>query len=220
MLSTLPAAKTRVLVSGALIMLLAAALILGTLTAQAAALVSRASFSPAATVLTFAELRPFIVFTPITNQFAAQGVTFSGTFYAWENSFGKNWPGSGAPVAANFAIGPSSDVTSSFSPPVTRVGFEITTASAQFVELRAYLNGVLVDSIDFPTGLTPGFIGLEVPGGFDTLVIQGHLPLSSASVPWILDDFTFEDAVIGGGVVGDDDDSDSDDDEDSDSDDD
>ena len=174
---------------GVLAAILLSIVITGPGTAQGAALTSRSGFSGTETVLTFSALPDG---TLVTDQFASQGVTFGGTFMVHKNTFDSIWPGSGSPVAANFPAC-CSEVTATFTTPVTRAGFDIISNDADFVELRAYSNGVLVESTNFDTrrciGEPADFIGLDVPGGFDTLVISGNGTMNGA---WALDDFRYE----------------------------
>ena len=177
-------------------------LVLMVATVVAAPLFSRSSLDEDATVITFDGLPGN---TLITNQFAPQGVTFSGQIRTSNITFSTFWPGSSVPIAAHLTA--FTDVTATFSSAATQVGFEVISNERDFVELQAYCKGVLVDSFDFDThrrfAQQADFIGLDVSDGFDTLVIHGHGPVNGA---WLLDDFSF--------VADDDDDEDDDDDDD------
>ena len=157
------------------------------------------SFSATETIITFNEMpdgTPMLDGTPITTQFSGLGVTFTTLpgkeFTARTAPFGRIWPGSGVPVAINFESGVT-PVTAVFDPPVSRVGFDVYSNPGDSVELQAFLNGAFVEAHVFNTGIIFApfvtFVGLEVPGGFDTLVIAatgGRVVIPSAWTIFVL----------------------------------
>ena len=176
------------LIGGVLVSLLA----IGSV--HAAPIFDATSFSDNQTIITFDEVP---INTPITTQFSGLGVTFSTEpgkqFTAKNSAFGVIWPvsGSGPPVANNFQRGVT-PVTAVFDPPVSRVGFDVYSNDPDFVQLQAFLNGVPVGAHVFDTQKTTAtFVGLEVPGGFDTLVITAFGPTTGSHI-FGLDDFRFE----------------------------
>ena len=100
-----------------------------------------------------------------------------------------------SPVAINEEPGNflRGSVTAVFDPVVDLVGFDVYTNDVDDIELRAFLNGDLVEAHVFDTPIDPfttTFVGLEVPGGFDTLVITAVGPPGIHVLG--LDDFRFE----------------------------
>ncbi|MCH8848629.1 MAG: hypothetical protein IIC32_06620 [Chloroflexi bacterium] len=142
-------------------------------------LTSTVTFSGSETVLDFEGLG----LGPVApGEFAGLGVTFSGDFRV--TTFTSTWPGQ---VAQGFT-----DVTAHFTPPVLRAGMDIITNPGDDVRLSAFLGGDPVDAADFATDLTPTFIGLEVTGGFDTLVIHVFDSNDEPGGSFLVDDFRFE----------------------------
>ena len=126
--------------------------------------------------------------TLITTQYASLGVTFSGLLRIADTDHGATWP-SEPPTAINFGTC-CADVTASFDPPAFRAGFYVITNEDDFLELRAFRGGVPVGSLEFDTHrLSADFVQIDVPDGFDALVIDGFGPVNGA---FVLDDFTFE----------------------------
>lgn len=182
----------RAFVAGALAVvmaLLTGLVVLAPGVARAAPLFDLSSFSGNETVLTFNELPNG---TLIDNEYTALGVTFSGVFRAANTTEGTIWPGSGPAIAENFQPC-CADVTATFSPLVLRVGFYIITNEADDLTLTAYKGSNIVDVQTFDThrrfGQPADFFGMEVPGGFDTLLIDVHGLVNGA---FALDDFRFE----------------------------
>jgi len=122
----------------------------------------------------------------LTNQFAGQGVTFSGGLYAFSNA------------AANFQGSvPGNVIQISFTSTMLRAGFDVTTQLADNlkVDVKAFLGGMLVTTGTF-TILTPGttqsFVGFEdSTGGIDNLVLTPVVG-SGGSGRFLLDNLRFE----------------------------
>lgn len=109
------------------------------------------------------------VSTVITNQFAGQGVTFSGGLYGF----------AGGNSAANFDVAfsnPGTAITIDFSQTMLRAGFNVSSQSAADLQVgvSAYSGDVLVSTgtVNFVTGLTTSFVGVEdLTDGIDRLVL-------------------------------------------------
>jgi hypothetical protein len=179
----------------------AALMLLSAGTAYATAITNHSGFSAGQTVLTFDDVSGEGT-TAITTQYASQGVTFSGVFYGYASSYNYfSWPGSGAGTATDFAGNScpcTNDVTATFSGTVRRAGFDAVVNSGDSIELTAYKSGVLVDDQTFTMATIPSttFVGLDVPGRFDVLVIQ---VVGSSNHAFAMDDFRF-DGLVGGSV--------------------
>ena len=173
---------------------LAMALLIGTTIAglvYAMPLTDTADFTDGQTPITFDGLT---VGTPVADQFAVLGVTFSGSLKVTTFGAPGFWPGSGGEVVQNLPA-PYRDVTAEFDPPVLRAGMDIITGPDDDVRLSAFLDGDLVESRDFATDTTPTFIGVEVTGGFDALVIHVLGPSGGSAGSFLADDFRFETGV-------------------------
>lgn len=152
-------------------------------------LFDQSSFSGGETLITFDGIAHGV---PITTQFVADGVEFGGVVAGYTIEFDVVWPGSSVPVVTNsegFGCPCNNDIVLEFTEPVMRVGFDALTHADDSIELRAYLAGDLVESLDFDTDRTPDFIGLENSGGFDTLVVHPHGPNLNGM---LMDDLRFE----------------------------
>ena len=169
------------------------ALLVGTTIAglvYAMPLTDTANFTGDQTLITFDGLHD-VDPGPITVQFADLGVTFSGAIATHPGA--GSWPGSGAGLAQNKPH--STDAFAHFDPPVVRAGMDIITGAADDVRLSAFLNGNFVEDATFATDETPTFIGLEVTGGFDTVVIHTFDAEGEQGGGWRIDDFRFEAGV-------------------------
>ncbi len=184
---------------------LAAGLVLmGQQAVRADPLFDQSSFSGGETLINFDGLADGEL---ITTQFVADGVEFGGVAAGYTTPWAA-WPGSGVPAVANFegsGCPPcGDDIVLKFIEPVMRVGFDALTHPSDFIQLKAYLDGNLVESFDFDTDRIPNFIGLENFGGFDTVVVHLHGPKLSGT---LMDDLRFEavdkaDILTGSGVPG------------------
>ena len=133
--------------------------------------------------------------TLVTSQFAGLGVTFSGSLKVTTFGAPAFWPGSGGNVVQNLPA-PYLDVTAEFDLPVVRAGMDIITGPDDDVRLSAFLDDTLVESHDFATDSTPSFIGLEVTGGFDELLIHVFRPSGGTHGSFLADDFRFDLVVL------------------------
>jgi hypothetical protein len=149
---------------------------------QAGVLSGRGDFSADATTITFNDLE---LGTIVTDQFAADGVTFDA-IEVINGSFGLS-----GRTATNILGGvcPCDDITATFGEIVFNVGLDVVTNPDDDTTLLAFRDGVLVDSFTFDTDLSAKFIGLTVRKGIDALVIQ-----VSGAGGFMMDDFTFEGA--------------------------
>jgi len=184
----------RLSVIGAALVLMSAA------TAYATAITNHTGFSAGQTVVTFDDASGNGTI-PITTQYASKGVTFSGVFYGYATVYGYfAWTGSGGGTATDFAgsCPCANDVTATFSGTVTRAGFDAVVNTGDSIELMAYKGATLVDDQTFSMPSYPGttFVGLDVPGRFDSLVI--HV-VGSSNHAFAMDDFRF-DGLHGGAV--------------------
>ena len=123
------------------------------------------------------------------------GVTFSGSLKVTTFGAPAFWPGSGGNVVQNLPA-PYLDVTAEFDLPVVRAGMDIITGPDDDVRLSAFLDDTLVESHDFATDSTPSFIGLEVTGGFDELLIHVFRPSGGTHGSFLADDFRFDLVVL------------------------
>ena len=122
----------------------------------------------------------------LTNQFAGQGVTFSGGLYAFSNA------------AANFqGAVPGNIIEISFSSKMVRAGFDVTTQISDNlkVDVKAFQGGTLVTTGTF-TIATPGFnqsfVGFEdLTDGIDSLVLTPVIGAGGTG-RFILDNLRFE----------------------------
>jgi hypothetical protein len=126
----------------------------------------------------------------LTTQFAAEGVTFDDT-NGGAFAFGES--------VRNFApvIQPvPGSITIDFSQTMLRAGFLVATQQTDdlTVEVTAFRNGVLMTSINFVTGLTETFVGIEDSvEGIDRLMLTAVGPNIGN---FIIDDLRFQSAPI------------------------
>jgi hypothetical protein len=144
-------------------------------------------FSGSETVLDFSGLAPG---TPITTQYAAQGVTFSG-------QDGNELTANFAEQGQNFALFSNTGypITIDFSSTMLRTGFDVRTLDIDnlFVTVTAISGGNVVSSTDFEfqTGTTFSFAGIEDSmNGIDQLVLSAAG--GSGTNSFIIDNFRFE----------------------------
>ncbi len=109
--------------------------------------------------------------TPITTQYSAQGVTFSGGLTANFGAQGQNF--------ALFSIH-GSPITIDFSTTMLRTGFDVRNNAVDnlFVNVQAYSGGTLVSTgvLEFQTGTVFSFAGIEDSvDGIDRLVPSAAL---------------------------------------------
>jgi hypothetical protein len=141
--------------------------------------------------------------TLINSQFAGDGITFSGNLWSDTTNAGLI-PGSGGTVASNFSgvttcVGCYGDITIDLAEAALRVGFQAVTNNATdlTVNVFAYSGGNLVftGDLDFNTGLTSTFVGIEDTDlGIDRLVLS---PVGAAGPgrALLIDNVLFESAA-------------------------
>jgi hypothetical protein len=138
-----------------------AALCLGAASsAHAAPIINATGIASPATTITFEEF-VFASGTPLTNQYASLGVTFTGATYDPRPGF--TGVGISGRTAGNFVL--SSGVTTNpfsinFLTPQTAAAFGLLTNSGT-TTFTALLNGVVVESFTAPTGVAGGFFGFS-----------------------------------------------------------
>ncbi len=125
--------------------------------------------NPAFTV-TFAEVS-LAPDTPLTNQFVAQGLTFSNLYFNNDYTFGLSIA---APGAANFDA--NLDIYNPysiyFSTPQTEVAFGLVTNVGDVTTITARLGGNDIDSFSFSTNFTGHFFGFTGLSGFDEILFS------------------------------------------------
>jgi hypothetical protein len=126
----------------------------------------------------------------LTNQFAAEGVTFdptNGGAFAFGASV-RNFAPVAQPVPGSITI--------DFSQAMLRAGFLVATQQTDdlTVEVTAFRNGTLMTTMNFVTGLTQTFVGIEDSEvGIDTLVLTAVGPNIGN---FIIDDLRFQASPI------------------------
>lgn len=158
----------------------------------ACAPIGQGAFSGAAKIVTFEGLLPG---NSITNQFAGDGVLFSGGLYV------DPFPNStiqGNVEATNFLNSATitNPIVASFPTPVFRIGFLVAgVSSPDSIRLSVFRNSVEVEALELITGATIAggslpsvFIGVEQPLGIDRIEISNP----PGNGPFSIDDFRFE----------------------------
>jgi hypothetical protein len=165
-------------------------------TAYATAITNHSGFSAGQTVITFDDASGEGT-TPVTTQYASKGCDVQRPLLlVCLDLRGPCLARCGGSVAADFAGNACpcfNDVTATFSGTVKRAGFDTYGNLGDSIELKAYKGRALVDDHTFSIP-RPGFIGLDVPGGFTRLVIHTSGPDNGA---YAMDDFRF-DCLVGG----------------------
>lgn len=172
-----------------------AASILGSAPFVYAGSASLAHFDGSATVIDFNSIANEEV---ISNQYVPDGVMFSGLL-------GLTNPGdadlfNGSPIASNWSYSQGQHIgltwTATFDTLQRAVGFYSETNDTDDVTIEAFLNGSLVESINFPntTGLyTVDFIGIQNAGGFDSIQVT---TAENHNGFFAMDDFRFQVAAV------------------------
>ena len=149
--------------------------------------INQATFSGSETLITFSGFANPL--TPITTQYAAQGVTFSGGLVSSN-------PGG---LAQNFTPTiPAAPITIDFSSTMLRVGFDVRTANTDdlVVQVSAFSGGTLVTTgtLTFVTGQVASFVGVQdATDGIDSLRLSA---VGSALGSFRLDNLRFEGSPI------------------------
>jgi hypothetical protein len=153
----------------------------GGLRAQVGSVFNTSGFSGTATVINFNTLTTDR--TVITNQFSAQGVTFSGTpLYSSTNSADLAFfPSTGGGVIASTWNGssPTSPLVINFTTPQLQAGFNLEIWGQDTINLTTKLNGNVTGTVSYintgaagvSSNLTAVFFGVKDPGGFNSLSI-------------------------------------------------
>jgi MYXO-CTERM domain-containing protein len=125
--------------------------------------------------------------TPITNQFASQGVTFSGGLFSGNSANGApQLDPSGHVVAENFLLPlsiPQNPITISLNFARTQVGFDLSGFLFGAVHVTTFLNGVPTGSKTILGGLFGPFfplghgifLGITDPNGIDQIQLTSTL---------------------------------------------
>lgn len=134
--------------------------------------------------------------TAITNQFAAQGVTFSGGLFAMTNSGDlSQFPSNGGGVIAsdwryNGGGLQSLPITATFTATQVQLGFLAELNTSDVVQISTYLKGALHGSVSYTSvGTTAVFFGVKDPLGFDSISINVTGPSNHFLA---FDDFRFQ----------------------------
>ena len=154
--------------------------------------ISQAAFSGAETVIDFNSIADT---QSITNQYSAQGVTFSGALVGMTNPGDTNIF-NGSTIASNwiYAPGPGntgSSWTAVFGSVQNRVGFLVESNSNDDVTIEAFLGLASLGSVNFPNpnGAPADFIGIEELGGFDRITVT---TATNDNGFFAMDNFRFE----------------------------
>jgi PEP-CTERM motif len=117
--------------------------------------------------------------TAITNQFAAQGITFSGGLYGYFNLGPELLPSATRPYTTNVEpvlceepcpVGNA--ITITFSSERTSFGFFAATNPDDDLVLTLFDGATNLGSLTYTTDLTETFIGIAESDGFDRVLIE------------------------------------------------
>jgi hypothetical protein len=151
-------------------------------------------FSAGAQLITFDSIA---LTQPITNQFASQGVVFSGGLYGFTGA-DINFGAGAATVAANFVHTTIlTPIFVDFLSPVTRVGFDSVTSTFDDLVIEAFTRTtsglVSLGNLVYPTTLIPSlFTGIEDLAGIDRIVIS----TVGINPAFMFNDFRFESVPV------------------------
>lgn len=157
------------------------------------AIFNTTGFSGTETIITFNSLTNE---TAITNQFSAQGVTFSGGLLAMTNSGDiAQFPSNGGGVIAsdwsyNRGTLQTLPITATFTVNQVQMGFLTEMNSGDTVQITTLLNGNQHGTVSYTSvGLTAVFFGVKDPIGFNSISIN----VTGTSNRFLaLDDFRFQ----------------------------
>lgn len=140
---------------------------------------------------------------PITNQYAGQGVNFSGPIFGMTNPGDTGlFPGGGGGVIASnwrYSLGgppPFGPIVATFDDLQTRVGFLSEHWPQDPISVDVYRDATYLGTLNYPTNTGIGdiqFIGLEDLSGFNR--IEFNLP-QNVNQFHAIDDFRFEAAGL------------------------
>ena len=135
----------------------------------------------------------------VSNQYAGQGVTFSGALRGLANSGDLNlFPNDGgATLASNWAYSQESHAGLSFSAVFSslqqRVGFYLENWPDQTATIELFRGATSLGTLDYATGsLTAEFLGVEELSGFDRIVFTNS---DTRNGFFAIDGFRFEGSV-------------------------
>jgi hypothetical protein len=164
--------------------------------AQTTVISTSAVFSGTAIVLDFNAILP--TETPITNQYSAQGVTFSGGLDSMTHSGDiALFPSNGGGVIASdwdYSLGsliqPNATWTASFAGPETRVGFLLEVNAGDTTQITTFMNGIATGSVSLlSSSVTPVYFGAQNLSGFDSISVT---VTGSSNHFLAIDDLRFE----------------------------
>lgn len=153
--------------------------------------ISQAAFSGAETVIDFNSIANS---QSITNQYSAQGVTFSGALVGLTNPGDTNLF-NGSTIASNWIYGGSGNTGASWSAVFgsvqSLVGFFVETNAGDDVTIEAFLGATSLGAVNFPNpnGPTVDFIGIQDLGGFDRITVTTAIDVNGF---FAMDNFRFE----------------------------
>jgi hypothetical protein len=183
--------------------------IVGANPAQAVSLNNSTGISNPATTITFSEV-PLAQDTPLTNQYASLGVSFSGLYY--HPSFTGSIPNISPPSAGNFISGFTGVInpfTISFSQIQSRAAFALATGTNPSTTFEALLNNTVVDSFTAATdeqntsnfygftGVNFDTIRINTTGVNGSLALIDNIQFGSAATA-VPEPFTVIGTLIGG----------------------
>jgi hypothetical protein len=155
------------------------------------------SFSAGATLVDFNAVTA--AGTPITNQFAASGIIFSGSLFAMTNSGDLAlFPGNGGGViASNYIYGLLTrglTFTAQLSSPANRVGFYLVNSNLQTLTVEFFNGAASIGSVLLKntSGTTAWFKGVESDVAFDRMVFTNTSSPYAAYGFFSIDDLRFE----------------------------
>ena len=133
---------------------------------------------------------------PITDQYTASGVDFSGALVGLKQT--GNCKFNGSTVASNWISGPvnwpgygnqGASWEAKFDDVYHRVGFFFSTNNGDSVTIEAFLGAVSIGSLNFPSPDGVEFLGLGDAGGFDRIRV---ITAINDSGFFAMDDFRME----------------------------
>jgi hypothetical protein len=160
-------------------------------------LVPQAAFDGSETLITFAGIGDE---SPIDNQYAALGLSWTGAEFGMTNfpdltRFPSN---GGGVIASSYRYSTSTvggSMVATFSTPVTRVGFFAETNTVDAVVLTVFSGNTQTGSFVIPnlTELAADFIGVQDIAGFDRITIEAQFNDNGFLA---IDDFRFATVAV------------------------
>lgn len=150
-------------------------------------------FNGSETVITFNGLTNEVA---ITNQYSAQGVTFSGGLFALTNSADLAYftnPGGVIASDWKYSLGsPTLPWNAGFTTPQVQVGWLTELWSGDTITVTTKLNSSVTGTVTYlhsGASLTSFFFGIKAPGGFDSISVNITGPNNHFIA---IDDFRFQ----------------------------